>query len=171
MRSVEVVFPASMWAMMPMLRVSSSLTGLAISVFPSPRVPLLSLRRATAPFRSPPVMGKGLIGLGHAVHVLFLLHSAAAAIGCINQLLSQLIYHRLAGTASGIQDQPADSQRLPPEGVDLHWHLVIGAAHAARLDFEHRLNILDCLLEDFQRVVIGLLGDLVHRLIENALRS
>src|SRR2546428_672894 len=89
------------------------------------------MRRATAPFRSPPVMGKGLIGLGHAVHVLFLLHRAAAAIGGIDKLISQLIDHRLAGTASGIEDQPADSQRLPPEGVDLHWHLVAGAGHSA----------------------------------------
>src|SRR5437899_12985076 len=98
------------------------------------------MRRATAPFRSPPVMGKGLIGLGHAVHVLFLLHRAAAAIGSIDKLVSQLIDHRLAGTASGIQDQPADSQRLPPEAGDLHWQLVVGAAPSAGLDLLRRLN-------------------------------
>jgi hypothetical protein len=63
MRSVVVVLPASIWAMRPMLRWRTwDLAGHEAN-------PL-------NPFRSkiPAVVGKGLVGLGHAVRVFFFLH-------------------------------------------------------------------------------------------------
>src|SRR4029077_2366085 len=49
-------------------------------------------------------------------------------------------------------------------------NLVVRAAHAARLDFQQRLYVLDGLLENLQRIVVGLLHDLVHRAVKYALR-
>src|SRR5579863_9172385 len=103
MRSVEVVFPASMCAMMPMLRVSASCALRAISLVtaafsPEPSRPARFLYRVTATtevrFRRrpnglprvnlPAIMHEGLIGLGHAVYVVLFLHRAAARVGRIH---------------------------------------------------------------------------------------
>src|SRR2546425_11436444 len=87
MRSVDVVFPASICAMIPMLRVSSSLNALPMV----PETALLSpVRVATASLTSipnplPTVMREGLVGLRHAVHVFFFLDRPAARIGGVNQ--------------------------------------------------------------------------------------
>src|SRR5215813_8930939 len=127
MRSVVVVFPASMWAMMPMflqrsngtvldtlffrssLRTSCSpmvLTGLLIEIqllllalaFLRSRVnsansavksssPQKAQRNSARSQRKPlpPVMRKRLIGLGHAVYILFLLDRRPFAVGRVEQ--------------------------------------------------------------------------------------
>src|SRR5579884_2799017 len=82
MRSVVVVLPASMCAMMPMLRVSS-----------------MGTVRATVVAPLPPVMGKGAVGLGHAVHILALLDGPAAVVGRVHQLVGQLLHHRVPARA------------------------------------------------------------------------
>src|SRR6266849_1259874 len=172
MRSVDVVFPASICAMIPMLRVSSSLNALPMV----PETALLSPARvATASLTSipnplPTVMREGLVGLRHAVHVFFFLDRPAARIGGINQLIREFVGHRLARAFSRILQQPANRQRLPPKRVHFHRNLVVRAAHAPRFHFQHRLHVFHGLLENLQRVVIGLLGHLVHRAVKHSLR-
>src|SRR5882762_5756169 len=161
MRSVDVVFPASMCAMIPMLRVSSSLNTRAILSFqvPLPRNSLL-----------PAIMRECLVRFRHAVHVFLLLHRPAARIRRIDQLIRELVHHGLPVEVYPFLQQPADRQRLPPERIHFHRNLVVRAAHAPRLHFQQRLHVLDGFLENLQRVVVGLLRHLIHRPVKHALR-
>src|SRR5262249_36394645 len=142
MRSVDVVFPASMCAMIPMLRVSSSLNARPIvgcPAFFSPLVATASLTDPPIPFPElvilcpdpsgrrisasrklrllPAVVRERLVRFRHAVHVFLLLDGSAARIRCVHQLVGQLIDHGLARTLPRILQQPANRQRLPPERI------------------------------------------------------
>src|SRR2546425_814942 len=172
MRSVDVVFPASICAMIPMLRVSSSLNALPMV----PETALLSPARvATASLTSipnplPTIMREGLVGLRHAVHVFFFLDRPAARIGGVNQLIREFVGHRLTRAFSRILQQPANRQRLPPKRVHFHRNLVVRAAHAPRFHFHHRLHVFHGLLENLQRIIVRFLRHLVHRAVKHALR-
>src|SRR6202171_2299053 len=120
--------------------------------------------------RLPPVMRERLVRLRHAVHIFLLLHRPAARIRRIDQLIRQLVHHRLARALPRILQQPANRQRLPAERVHFHRNLVVRAAHAPRLHFQQRLHVFDGLLENFQGIVVGLLRHLIHRAVKHALR-
>src|SRR5512140_2418113 len=77
------------------------------------------------------VMGEGLVGLGHAVHFLALLHGAAAAFRGLEKLVGQALAHALLAALAGGLAQPAHGKRGAPDGADFHRHLVVGAADAA----------------------------------------
>src|SRR5260370_1848131 len=143
MRSVDVVFPASMCAMIPMLRVSSSLNALPMvpeTAFFSPaRVATASLTTATHPL--PPVMRERLVRFRHAVHVFFLLHGPAARIRRIDQLIPELVHHRLAGALPRILQQPSNCHRLPSEWFHFHPNLLLRAPPALSPHFPHRLPV------------------------------
>src|ERR1700682_382998 len=172
MRSVDVVFPASMCAIIPILRVSSSLNALPMvpeTAFFSPvRVATVSLTKTTHSL--PPIMRECLVRFRHAVHVFLLLHRPAARIRRIDQLVRELVHHRLARALPRILQQPANRQRLPAERIHFHRNLVVRAAHASRLDFQQRFHVLDGFLENLQRIVVGLLRHLIHRAVKHALR-
>src|SRR5215212_9946299 len=117
MRSVVVVLPASMWAMMPMFRVRASgysrrrrsfpaalpfascsvcatfifSAGSAINGSPSHEQPAPSGGRLDAPNRSPSVVREGLVRIGHLVHVLAALHRGAGALRGVHDLADQPI--------------------------------------------------------------------------------
>src|SRR6266446_1525784 len=171
MRSVDVVFPASMCAIIPMLRVSSSLNALPTvpeTAFFSPvRVATASLTKTTYPL--PAVVRERLVRFRHAVYVFLLLHGPAARVRRVDQLVRELVHHGLASALPRILQQPANRQRLPAERIHFHWNLVVRAAHAPRLHFQQRLHVLDSLLENLQRVVVGLLRHLIHRAVKHAL--
>src|SRR5213592_415641 len=148
MRSVVVVLPASMCAMMPMLRtllrsvvMSTATESLFLRVEKrlgcGRRTPVLS---AVFPSRrSPAVVGEGLVGLGHLVGVLALLHSGTEAVGGVEDLVHQALGHRLLATVRGVADEPAQRQRGAPGALDLDRDLVGRAADAAGLDLDGRL--------------------------------
>src|SRR6266478_8227549 len=125
MRSVDVVFPASMCAMIPMLRVSSSLNARPIA----PCAPFFSPDRiATASLTKTPlpaVVRERLVRFRHAVHVFLLLHGPAARIRRVDQLIRELVHHGLASAFPRILQQPANRQRLPAERIHFHWNLVV----------------------------------------------
>src|ERR1700680_726579 len=114
MRSVVVVLPASMWAMIPMFRVFSR--GKA--------------RAATATAMSVTEMREGLVRLGHLVGVFFALDRCPDAVGRIHELAGELLGHALAAPSPGVADDPAPRERLPPVGGDLHRDLVGSASDA-----------------------------------------
>src|SRR5437763_12876491 len=114
MRSVVVVLPASIWAMMPILRQRSNGTVRGI----------LSL------YSLPPIMREGLVGFRHAVDVFFLLHGRALAVGGIEQFVGQLVGHALFAAPAAVTDEPANSQRGAPVSIHFHRYLILGAAHA-----------------------------------------
>src|ERR1700722_7466001 len=128
MRSVAVVFPASMCAMIPMFRqrfngtvratVSLSLrtsVRCCTSIPVIPTSPATSYRLAKA--QLPAIGRESLVGFGHAVHVFLLLHRRAAPIGRIQQLIGQLVDHALFAAGAPVGDQPANGQRGAPLGV------------------------------------------------------
>src|SRR6266481_9005143 len=115
-------------------------------------------------------MRESLVGLGHAMYVFLLLDGAAARVGCVDQLIGELVDHGLARALTRVLQEPSNRQRLPPERVHFHGNLVVRAAYATRLHFQHRLHVLDGFLENLQRVVVALLGDLVHGAVKHALR-
>src|ERR1700681_2214909 len=192
MRSVDVVFPASICAIIPMLRVSSSLNALLMcpcsacftdTCFPEsgfadpcfvdsccvksfigtiqPSFNCMSLL--------PAIMRESLVGFRHAMHIFFFLHGAAASVRSVDQLVSQLVDHGLAGAFPRILQQPANGQRLPTKWIYFHRNLVVGATYAPRFYFQQRLHVFDGLIKNLQRVIVGFLGDLVHRAIKRAL--
>src|SRR4051812_25100433 len=93
MRSVAVVLPASMWAMMPMLRVFAREVCRAISQLPA------VVRERAVRFR-------------HPVYVFALLDGAAPEVRGVHEFVRQLLLHRLAVAALACEaDEPPDAQR------------------------------------------------------------
>src|SRR5947208_9211594 len=98
MRSVVVVLPASMWAMMPMFRVFSSEYCRSTS---SSAFFLSTYMRRGGPGCGPPlrriplpaVMRERFVGLRHLVRVFPLLHGGAAVVGGVQQLGRELLGH------------------------------------------------------------------------------
>src|SRR5439155_20678583 len=142
MRSVVVVFPASMCAMMPMLRIRSSGVTRGISSClvdsaktrgdrdarragrsrsaviggrepPRCRVPSAGSRSCRSK-RLPPVMREGPIGLRHPVRVLFLLDRLALALRGEDQLGGEAFRHVLLAARAAVLDQPAHPERRAP---------------------------------------------------------
>src|SRR3989338_7548248 len=174
MRSVVVVLPASMCAMMPMLRVFSS------EYCRSTSSPALSsyMRRggsACAPLLVgpllPAVMRERLVGLRHLVVVLTLLHSGAAVVGRVEELRRQLLGHRALGPAPCGADDPAHRERRPTVRPHLDGDLVRGAADAPRLDLDGRLHVVDRGLEHLERFLLRLVLDRRERVVHDALGS
>src|SRR5579863_8046319 len=199
MRSVDVVLPASMCAIIPMLRVSSSLnarlivpgtalfspvrvaTASVTSTSPLPQTTTCKLLKparlecsCAAPLRGkflPAVMGEGFVGFGHAVDVFLLLDGTAAGICRVDQFIRKLVDHGAPGAFARILQEPANGQRLAAERIHFHRYLIVGATDATRLDFQQRLGVFQRLLENLEGVVVGLFGDLIHGAVEHALRG
>src|SRR2546426_430860 len=135
MRSVVVVLPASMWAMMPMFRVLSSEYCRSTS---SSAFFLSSYMRRGGPaaplfvgFPLPAIMRERLVGLRHLVGVFPLLHGRAAVVGGVEQLGGELLGHAALGPPARGADHPAHGQRRTAVGPHLDRHLVRRAADAA----------------------------------------
>src|SRR5438477_299235 len=121
MRSVVVVLPASMWAMMPMLRVFSS-EYCRSTAWSSAFSAIYDMRRggsACAPLFVPfpwlpAIMRERLVGLRHLVRVFSLLHRGSPVAGGVEQLGGQLLRHAPLGAPTGGPDDPPHRQRRPP---------------------------------------------------------
>src|SRR3979490_2069928 len=127
MRSVVVVFPASMWAMMPMFRTLSSAEAR----------PLFG----SANFLVPEV-AKGLVAFSHLVRLFAALDGGAHPVGGVHHLSGELLLHRFPRSGPGVTDDPAPGQRRAAVGPDLDGHLVGGTTDPAGLDLEHRRGVL-----------------------------
>src|SRR5450759_1126459 len=114
----DSVLPASMWAMMPMFRTFSSATVRGINNC------CWSEARLAPTKTSPPIVGEGLVGLGHTVDVVLLLNGAATHVGRVCHLIGQLVLHALFGARTGVRDEPADSQAHAAVLRDLDGNLV-----------------------------------------------
>src|SRR5262245_43897716 len=149
-----------MCAMMPMLRVRSSGYCRSIDLFPTL---LLDRRRCRYPRRGhadgveagagpdryelPAVVRERLVGLGHAVSVLALLHGRPTVVRRVEELRRQPLVHGLLRARPGESDEPTHGQGGPALGPDLDRHLVRGAPHPAGLHLEGWLDVVHRLLE------------------------
>src|SRR6185503_5549865 len=97
MRSVVVVFPASMCAIIPMLRVFSSGTVLAISLSPEKKeaVQPPPYHQHHIAKKLPTIMRESAIGLRHSVRIFFLFNRRAAIVRRVDQFSRQFFLHRL----------------------------------------------------------------------------
>src|SRR5215203_3634835 len=126
MRSVVVVLPASMCAMIPMLRVLASWAALAITYSSSfgsacgfRGSPGLPPTAGAGERTSPAVVREGLVRLGHLVGVLAALHGGAEAVAGVEELVHQALGHRLLAARAAVLDQPAQAQRGAPRRAHL----------------------------------------------------
>src|SRR5215203_4489198 len=103
MRSVVVVLPASMCAMIPMLRVLASWAWLLAITSPLRFGPCAGVGDRPAYPRaavaggvpSPAVVREGLVGLGHLVRVLAALDRGTQAVARVEELVHEALGHRL----------------------------------------------------------------------------
>src|SRR4029078_2590248 len=116
-----------MWAMLAMCRARSSAACVAVFV-------LIAL---------PPVVGEGLVRLRHPIHVVLALERAALLVDRVDELAGELRLHPLLAALARIRDEVADRERAAAARRHLDRNLVVGAAHAARADLEHRRDGLD----------------------------
>src|SRR3989449_5510422 len=82
-----------------------------------------------------PVVREGLVGLGHAVHFLALLHRTAAAFGRFHQLAREARVHGLLAALLRRLADPAHRERGAPHRTHFDRHLVVGAANPAAFHF------------------------------------
>src|ERR1700677_3107950 len=146
MRSVVVVLPASMCAMIPMFRqrfrgvvratvyLSSASSARGKNyVEPKPERQKLFTEEL---FSLPAVMREGLVRLGHTVDVFLLLHRGTTAVGGIEELCGQLLNHALFATGAAIGNEPADGERGAALRKNFNGNLIVRSANAAGLDLE-----------------------------------
>src|SRR3954468_4208617 len=167
MRSVVVVLPASMCAMMPMLRtflrsvvMSTATVGHPLDSRDSWSLVTRDPRRCgggsgrrsgitgcVVPTVSPAVVGEGLVGLGHLVGVLTALDCGAEAVGGVEDLVHEALGHGLLPARGRVVDQPAQGQGHGARPAHLDRHLVGGATDAAAADLEGGLDVVERALE------------------------
>src|ERR1700733_3246245 len=175
MRSVVVVLPASMCAMMPILRtfVRSVSTSCATAVFSFVRVVAVVVTLGGRVTRrrdySPAVVCEGSVRLGHLVRVLTPLDGRPKAIAGIQDFVCQPLGHRLLPALPREADQPPQSQSGRPFGPNLDGHLIGGTADAAATHLQRRLDVVQGPLERNHRIGAGLIASLFERCIYNAL--
>src|ERR1700728_3440304 len=133
MRSVVVVLPASICAMIPMLRTLARSTAVWVAT-----VSVLS----TSSGCLPAVMREGLVGLRHLVGVFTALDAGAKAVAGVEQLVHQPLGHRLLAALPRVGHEPAQGQGGAARGAHLHGNLVGGAADAAAANLERRLDVV-----------------------------
>src|SRR5688572_28406398 len=131
MRSVTVVLPASMCAMIPMFRVRSRPAFAPVSVLGAVLV-IIGL---------PLEVAERLVGVGHPMGVLAALDRGANAVAGIEQLGGELVRHALAVALAGRLDQPAHAEADAAVGAHLDGDLVRGSADALRLDLDERHRV------------------------------
>ena len=115
----------------------------------------------------PAVVGESLVGFGHTVGIFALFHRAAATVVGVQQFSGKLGGHALFAARTGIVDQPADGQGNLAFGPDFHGHLVGGAAHAAGLDFQMGLDVVQGLFKGAHGLFTGLFARGFQRAVEN----
>src|SRR5215813_2182791 len=143
-----------MWAMIPMLRTRSSATRVSATAND------LSL---------PAVVGEGLVGLRHPVHVVLALERVPLLLERVEDLPGKLVLHVLLAPLARVGHEPAQRERAAAPLRHLDRHLVVRAADAAAANLEHRGDRLDGLLEDLGRRPARLRAYLVERAVDDRL--
>src|SRR4030088_3575960 len=112
MRSVVVVLPASICAMIPMFRTLSIATGRSC-IFSATLISLLV-----------PEVGESLVAFRHPVGFLFALDRSTRVLGSVKELECKLLGHAFPTTLACETDDPAARQGEPALRADLDRDLV-----------------------------------------------
>lgn len=118
-------------------------------------------------------MGECLVGLGHAVRVIFLFDGSTLSLGSCHDLGSKAVGHAFVVAGTCILDEPAECQRRPAIRTHFDRHLVCGTTDAAtahldeRGDVGHRLaehvytGFLRALFDDIESLVYKAAGNIL----------
>ena len=117
----------------------------------------------------PAVVREGAVGFGHLVRVFTLLDGGAAVVRGIHEFAGQAIDHGGLVAVAGSRDQPADGQRLTALRTNVDRNLVGRTTDAARTNLDMRRDIVERLMEDRDRLLLGLGLDLVERAVDDRL--
>src|SRR5436853_576887 len=104
-----------MWAMIPMLRTRSSATRVSATATSSPL---------------PPIVGEGLVGLRHPIHVVLALERVPLLLERVEDLARKLVLHVLLSPLARVGHEPAKRERAAAALGHLDRHLVVRAADA-----------------------------------------
>src|SRR5664279_1607451 len=119
----------------------------------------------------PAVVREGLVALGHLVHVLTPLDAGAEAVAGVEQLVHEALGHRLLAALPAVLHEPAHREGVAAAGADLDRHLVGRATHAAALDLQRRLDVVQRALERDDRVRAGLVAAALESSVHDPLRG
>src|ERR1051326_7502729 len=106
MRSVVVVFPASMCAMIPMFRTLSIATGRS-AIFSATFISLI------------PEVAERIVAFSHPMGFFLSLHRTAGVLSRVEDLERELLGHALAAALTREADDPAAGQGQTAVGPDL----------------------------------------------------
>src|SRR6267378_1423766 len=159
MRSVVVVLPASICAMIPMFRTLSIATGRSC-IFSAT---LISL--------SVPEVGESLVAFRHPMGFFLPLDRPTRVLVRVENLERELLGHALPAALPRETHDPAPRERQPALRPDLHGDLVSGAANAAWLDLQQRGGIAQRRLEHLERLLLRLLAGARKRVVDDLLGS
>src|SRR3954453_21599957 len=125
--AVSDVLPWSTWPIVPMLQCGLVRSNFALAIVLSvdPATDLERLNRCL-----PAVVAEGLVGLGHPMGVLALLHGRPAVVDRVVQLVGKPLLHRMLAALAGGVDDPADRQSLAALGPNFDGYLIGGTADA-----------------------------------------
>src|SRR5438270_7603669 len=157
MRSVVVVLPASICAMIPMFRTLSIATGRSC-IFSAT---LISL--------SVPEVGESLVAFRHPMGFFLALDGPARVLGGVEDLECEFLGHALPAALPRETDDPPARERQPALGPDLDWDLVGRATDTARLDLQQRSRIAQRRLEHLERLLLRLLAGARQRVVDDLL--
>ncbi|SPU71177.1 Uncharacterised protein [Brucella neotomae] len=118
--------------------------------------------------RLPAVMREGAVGFSHAMRVFTLLHSRTAIVSRIKQLTRQAINHGGLVTAASSIDEPADGKCLAAFWTHINRNLIGCTTNAARTDFDVRSYVVERLMEQRDRLGLGLGFDCIERTVNDA---
>src|SRR6266702_6098531 len=127
MRSVVVVFPASICAEIPMFRYRS--IGVARATVTDD--PIERPDWPGWPPALPEVVREGLVGLRHAMRVLALADGGTAVFCGVHQFVSEAKRHGLLAAVTSSLDDPAHGQCLAASRANFNGYLVRGTTNAA----------------------------------------
>src|SRR4051812_29593364 len=102
----------------------------------------------------PAVVRERLVRLRHTVGLVSAADGRASVVERVEELVGEFRRHALAAAGAGGGDEPAHGERLLAVALDLHRHLVGGAADAAGLYFQDGGGVAQRLVEDLQRVPV-----------------
>src|SRR5215469_6085810 len=114
-------------------------------------------------------MRKSLVCICHPMRILPPLYCSAAIIGSIEELPRKPFFHCILGPPARTRNEPTDGQRLAAIRPYFDWHLIGGAADAARAYFHRGTNIAERVVEHAQRILATAPGDAVKRAVDDPL--
>jgi len=117
-------------------------------------------------------VGEGLVGVGHAVHIVLFLDGGTFIVRCEEYLIGELLGHWLSFARTSGVDEPAVRKRYAALLRNLAGDLVVGASDAAGADFHEWGDVADCSFKSLERIFLAFLDDLervVHDLARDVL--